>query len=59
MFRNVPQGPSDPVFILKNQVDADKSPEKVDLGVGVYRNEQAQYNELRAIKDVGTIAPCI
>ncbi|KAF1851672.1 aspartate aminotransferase [Cucurbitaria berberidis CBS 394.84] len=50
-FQDVPQGPPDPVYILKNAVDADKSPEKVDLGVGVYRNEKALYNELSAIKE--------
>lgn len=54
-FQDVPQGPPDPVYILKNAVDADKSPEKVDLGVGVYRNEQAQYNELDAIKEAKKI----
>lgn len=54
-FQDVPQGPPDPVYILKNAVDADKSPEKVDLGVGVYRNEQAQYNELGAIREAKTI----
>lgn len=50
-FQDVPQGPPDPVFILKSAVDADKDPKKVDLGVGVYRNEQGQYNELATIKE--------
>ncbi|KAJ4302913.1 hypothetical protein N0V90_001804 [Kalmusia sp. IMI 367209] len=50
MFYTVPPSPVDPVNILKLRVDADTSPEKVDLGVGVYRNEQAQYHELRALK---------
>lgn len=54
-FQNVLQGPPDPVYILKNAVDADKRPQKVDLGVGVYRNEQAQYNELVAIKEAKKI----
>ncbi|KAF2830228.1 aspartate aminotransferase, partial [Ophiobolus disseminans] len=49
-FDDVPQGPADPVYILKNAVDEDRSPNKVDLGVGVYRNEQAQYHELQAIR---------
>lgn len=44
-------GPVDPVYVLKNAVDSDMSPNKVDLGVGVYRNEQAQYHELRAIRE--------
>ncbi|KAF2019449.1 aspartate aminotransferase [Aaosphaeria arxii CBS 175.79] len=50
MFRNVPAGPPDPVYILKTKVDADKSPEKVDLGVGVFRNEKAECHELQAVK---------
>ncbi|KAF2850961.1 aspartate aminotransferase [Plenodomus tracheiphilus IPT5] len=54
-FHDVPEGPPDPVFTLKSAVDADKTPEKVDLGVGVYRNEQGQYNELEAIKEAKKI----
>jgi aspartate aminotransferase len=54
-FQDVPRGPVDPVYILKNAVDADKSPDKVDLCVGVYRNEQAQYHELQAIKEAKKI----
>jgi aspartate aminotransferase len=49
MFRNVPPGPPDPVYTLKLRVDSDTSPAKIDLGVGVYRNEQGQYHELEAI----------
>jgi aspartate aminotransferase len=54
-FQNVPRGPFDPVYILKNAVDADKSRDKVDLGVGVYRNEQGGYHELRAIREAKKI----
>jgi len=54
-FDDVPQGPADPVYILKNAVDADRSPNKVDLGVGVYRNEQGQYHELQAIREAKNI----
>ncbi|KAF1951188.1 aspartate aminotransferase [Byssothecium circinans] len=50
MFRKIPEAPADPVFILKKRVDADTSAEKVDLGVGVYRNEQGRYNELDVVK---------
>ena len=52
MFRTVTQGPVDPVFILKQEVDGDTSPEKVDLGVGVYRTPQGEYHELGAVKAV-------
>lgn len=52
MFENVPPGPPDPVFTLKKLADGDLSPNKVDLGVGVYRNEQGGYHELEAVKQV-------
>lgn len=52
MFENVPPGPPDPVFTLKKLADGDSSPNKVDLGVGVYRNEQGGYHELEAVKRV-------
>lgn len=54
-FEDVLRGPVDPVYILKNAVDADTSPNKVDLGVGVYRNENAEYNEIQAIKEAKII----
>lgn len=52
MFRTVPAGPPDPVFILKNKADQDTLPEKVDLGVGVYRNEEGQCHQLHTVKTV-------
>lgn len=55
MFRTVPKGPTDPVFILSQKVKADKSLAKIDLGVGVYRNEQGKYNELEVIKEAKII----
>ncbi|KAJ6086811.1 hypothetical protein N7467_005725 [Penicillium canescens] len=51
MFKNVQQGPVDPMFDLKKLADNDTSPEKVDLGVGIYRNEYGQYHEMEAIKE--------
>lgn len=55
MFRTVPKGPADPVFILSSKVKADKSPSKIDLGVGVYRNEFGEYNELNVLKQAKEI----
>lgn len=55
MFRSVPKGPADPVFILSSKVKADKSPSKIDLGVGVYRNEEGIYNELGVLKQAKDI----
>ncbi|KAL5394708.1 hypothetical protein PMIN06_002787 [Paraphaeosphaeria minitans] len=50
MFRSVPPSPADPVYLLSQRVREDTAPGKVDLGVGVYRNEQGRYHELRALK---------
>lgn len=52
MFRTVLPSPDDPVYLLSQRVRADASKEKIDLGVGVYRNEQSQYHELHALKAV-------
>ena len=41
------------MYFLKVQADNDMAPQKVDLGVGIYRNEQGVYHELKALKDVG------
>ena len=54
MFRTVSPRPEDPVYLLSQRVRADTSKEKIDLGVGVYRNEQSQYHELHALKAVRT-----
>ncbi|KAI1450058.1 aspartate aminotransferase [Annulohypoxylon stygium] len=55
MFESARPGPPDPMFTLKKLADGDTSPNKVDLGVGVYRNEQAGYHELEAIKQAKKI----
>ncbi|KAH6618722.1 aspartate aminotransferase [Boeremia exigua] len=55
MFRSISKGPVDPVFILSSKVKADESPSKIDLGVGVYRNEQGRYNELGVLKQAKEI----
>jgi aspartate aminotransferase, cytoplasmic len=56
MFEDLVPGPPDPMFTLKVLADSDTSPNKVDLGVGVYRNEQSGYHELQAIKEVNDIS---
>lgn len=52
MLELVQRGPPDPMFVLKTSADADTSREKVDLGVGIYRNEAGRYQELEAVKQV-------
>ncbi|KAM0544502.1 hypothetical protein ACHAPJ_011796 [Fusarium lateritium] len=49
MFSSFEKGPADPMFFLKNAADQDLSPEKIDLGVGIYRNEAGLYSELEAV----------
>lgn len=51
-FRRVQQGPVDPMHLLKAAVESDKHGDKVDLGVGVYRNEAGTYHELNVLKKV-------
>ncbi|KAL4983175.1 pyridoxal phosphate-dependent transferase [Aspergillus falconensis] len=49
-FASVPKAPVDPMFILKARADGDRDPNKVDLGVGIYRHEQGGCYEFPAIK---------
>lgn len=51
-FDDVQKGVPDAMYHLKVQADGDSHPKKVDLGVGVYRNEQGAFHELRAVTKV-------
>ena len=62
MLEVILPGPQDPLSLLKKAADEDKSPQKVDVGVGVYRNEDGKYQELETLKwvrvpDTDTIWP--
>ena len=48
-FTDVPAGPPDPMFFLKQASDNDTSPEKIDVGIGVYRSSTPGYHEFEAI----------
>ncbi|KAF6829004.1 aspartate aminotransferase [Colletotrichum musicola] len=50
MFGHIQPGPPDPMFTLKKNADTDLSSRKVDLGVGIYRNEAGVYQELEVVK---------
>lgn len=52
MFENVQQGPVDPMFVLKRDADSDASPDKVDLGVGIYRNTEGKYHKMGVLREV-------
>lgn len=58
MFSPIKAGPPDPMYELKKRADADTSERKVDLGVGIYRNEEGLYQEPQCIKEVGQ-NPCM
>lgn len=53
MFGHIQPGPRDPMFSLKKGADNDLHSDKVDLGVGIYRNEAGNYQELEVVKVVG------
>uniref|UniRef100_A0A8H7KFP4 Aminotransferase class I/classII large domain-containing protein n=1 Tax=Bionectria ochroleuca TaxID=29856 RepID=A0A8H7KFP4_BIOOC len=50
MFESILPGPPDVMYDLKMRADNDKSSAKVDLGVGIYRNNVGQYQELQVVK---------
>jgi aspartate/tyrosine/aromatic aminotransferase len=51
-FERIPPGVPDPMYDLKKRADSDTSRLKVDLGVGIYRNEAGVYQELDVVKQV-------
>ena len=55
MFSSFRKGPDDPMYFLKLAADQDTSKDKVDLGVGIYRNESGLYSQLGSIAKVYTI----
>lgn len=54
VFPNVPADVApDIMWDLKIRLTADKTPGKVDLGAGVYKDEEGKYYELPVIHKVG------
>ncbi|KAJ4404574.1 Aspartate aminotransferase, cytoplasmic [Neurospora sp. IMI 360204] len=51
----VPQAPEDPLFGLARAFKADTSPQKVDLGIGAYRDENAKPWVLPVVKKADEI----
>lgn len=51
-FADVPAGPPDPMCFLKQASDQDTSPDKIDVGIGVYRGSTPGYHEFTAITKV-------
>jgi len=50
MFDRLPQFTADPILALIGRYAADKRSQKIDLGVGVYKNEAGETPVLKAVK---------
>lgn len=55
MFDRLPMLPSDPILGLMGQYNADTNPNKIDLGVGVYRDEQGHTPILASVKQAESL----
>lgn len=54
----VPQGPEDPMFGLMAAYRRDTDPNKVDLGIGAYRDDNHKPWVLPVVKQVRTLPSC-
>ncbi|KAI1503171.1 pyridoxal phosphate-dependent transferase [Biscogniauxia marginata] len=54
-FHEVPAGPPDPMFVLKQEYDQDSTSYKVDIGAGVLRDEQGACYEFPVIRKAKSI----
>ena len=50
MFDKLASQPNDPLLALIGLYNADQHPDKIDLGVGVYRDDQGRTPVMRAVK---------
>src|SRR5690606_29553428 len=50
MFESIKTLPADPILGLMAAYRADSNPNKIDLGVGVYKDEQGRTPVMRAVK---------
>ena len=55
MFEVLPQLPADPILGLSTAFKADTNPSKIDLGVGVYKDEQGHTPILDSVAKAQTI----
>ena len=51
MFEALPVPPLDPILALGSAVRSDARPGKIDLGIGVYRDENAQTPIMAAVSE--------
>jgi len=50
MFKSVAARPNDPIMVVMEQCKADTRPEKIDLGVGVYKDATGNTTILKSVK---------
>lgn len=50
MFHTLAKMPSDPILSVSLQAKADKNPDKIDLGVGVYKDDNGHTPVMKAVK---------
>lgn len=55
IFETVKPSPPDPIFGLGNRFKKDKNPNKVDLTVGIFRDENLTTKSLRSVKEAEKI----
>lgn len=51
MFEKVQSKPEDPIDVIARKFKADTNPKKIDLGIGVYRNEAGNSPLMTAVAD--------
>ena len=51
MFQSLPALPADPILGLMASYRADSNPKKIDLGIGVYKNETGDTPVMTAVKE--------
>ena len=57
LFASVEMAPRDPILGLNEQFNADPNPKKVNLGVGVYTDDQGKLPNTRQAADDYTKRP--
>lgn len=50
MLQAIEVGPTDPILMMLAQYNADPNPEKIDLGIGVYRDNKGRTPIMKAVK---------
>lgn len=56
MFEKVPAAPADPILGLTEEFKNDSRATKINLGVGIYKNEDGQTPVLATVKSGSCIA---